>query len=221
MTPDLFFKGLVIGFSIAAPVGPIGVLCIRRTLAGGRLFGFVSGMGAATADSVYGAIAAFGLTALTDLLIAGQVWLRLVGGGFLVFLGIRTFFARPVSESAQASSSETLAGAYCSTFALTITNPLTILSFAAIFAGMGAGGEGLSAGLVVLGVFCGSGLWWLLLSGSVKWLARRVARRNANPESAESAPLPPGLLVWVNRVSGLVILAFGVWVLAGLLASPS
>lgn len=193
-------RGLVIGFSIAAPVGPIGVLCIRRTLADGRLAGLVSGLGAATADAFYGSLAGFGLTLVSNFLVSQQRWLRLVGGLFLLYLGIKTFLSAPASNPGQVikMSSRGLWGAYLSTLLLTLTNPLTILSFAAIFAGLGlveTGGDMLSAGTLVLGVFCGSASWWLLLSGGVSLLRRRVT---------------PAMLRWVNRIAGVVILGFGV-----------
>src|SRR5215203_5768530 len=153
----LLLKGMIIGFAIAAPVGPIGVLCIRRTLAEGRTSGFVSGLGAATADAAYGSVAALGLTFVTGLLIGAETWLRLLGGVFLVFLGVRTFLSRP-SERPAAARKRHLPGAYASTFVLTLANPATILSFAAIFAGLGAGsvgGDALPAVLLVPGVFLG------------------------------------------------------------------
>jgi len=190
-------RGLLLGLSIAAPVGPIGVLCIRRTLSAGRGMGLASGLGAATADATYGAVAAFGLTVVSSFLISQQMWLRLLGGAFLCYLGARTFLAAPATEAARAGGGN-LAGAYVSTFFLTITNPLTILSFAAIFAGLGLGGMGTDAGAalgLVLGVFLGSALWWLLLSGVVSLLRARFDLR---------------ALRWVNRGSGLLILGFGV-----------
>jgi threonine/homoserine/homoserine lactone efflux protein len=197
---------LILGFSIAAPVGPIGILCIRRTLAEGRSFGFASGLGAATADALYGSIAAFGLTLITNVLVGQQLWLRLVGGAFLCYLGARTLLSRPAEQAAQArASGRGLLGAWVSTLLLTVTNPMTILSFVAVFAGLGLGqgaaGE-LDAAMLVLGVFCGSALWWLVLSGGVSLLRRRVT---------------PNLLVWVNRVSGATILAFGLLALASVL----
>lgn len=205
MPLPLFFQGLLLGFSIAAPVGPIGVLCIRRTLAIGRLSGLVTGLGAATADGVYGAIAAFGLTAISGFLIAQQTWLRLVGGAFLVYLGLRTLLARP-AVAALDSGSASLAGDYASTFFLTLTNPLTILSFVAVFAGLGLAtngqGYGSAAGLVA-GVFCGSALWWLTLSTGVSLLRNRFT---------------PSSLRWVNIVSGAIIAAFGVVALLSLAA---
>jgi threonine/homoserine/homoserine lactone efflux protein len=193
---SFFLRGLIIGFSIAAPVGPIGVLCIRRTLAEGRTSGFISGLGAATADGIYGCIAGFGLTFISNFLISQQIWFRLVGGTFLSYLGLKTFLARP-AEKAASGRRYGFAGAYASTFFLTLTNPLTILSFAAIFAGLGvgsAGGNYLFAGLLVLGVFVGSGLWWFILSGIVGGV-----RTKFNPSS----------LRWVNRISGIIITGFG------------
>ena len=197
MSLPILLKGLILGFSIAAPVGPIGVLCIRRTLTDGRATGLVSGLGAASADALYGCIAGFGLTLLSDFLVSQQFWLRLVGGLFLFYLGIKTLLARPTQESASTQGTGLL-GAYTSTLFLTLTNPMTILSFAAIFAGLGVAstdGDYASAALLVLGVFLGSALWWLLLSGGVSLFR---ARFNLSA------------LTWANRLSGAVILAFGV-----------
>ena len=151
----VFLRGLLVGFSIAAPVGPIGLLCIRRTLADGRTVGFVSGLGAATADAFYGAVAGFGLTVVTGALVEGQTPLRLVGGAFLGHLGARTFLARPARAAAVAGR-RGLLGAYLSTLGLTLTNPSTILSFVGDLRGAGAGGrgsDGASAGVLVAGVF--------------------------------------------------------------------
>jgi len=190
-------KGLLIGFSIAAPIGPIGILCIKRTLSSGRLVGFVSGLGAASADALYGCVAAFGLTFIANFLINQQLWLRLVGGLFLCYLGIKTFISKPSGEGGQ-SQQVTVLGAYGSTFFLTLTNPLTILSFAAVFAGLGLV-EGVinyaSAAVIVLGVFLGSAAWWFILSGITSLLRERISVNG---------------LRWVNRISGLIILGFGI-----------
>lgn len=197
-------KGFVIGFSIAAPVGPIGVLCIRRTLSDGRLTGLVSGMGAATADALYGSVAGFGLTLVSAFLLDQRFWIRLVGGAFLCYLGVKTFLSMPASQAAQVRGGGLLS-AYISTLFLTLTNPLTILSFAAIFAGLGLGagvGNYASAGVLIAGVFLGSATWWLLLSGGVSLLRRQFDQR---------------AMRWVNRFSGLIILGFGLaafWTLA-------
>ncbi len=197
-------RGLLIGFSIAAPVGPIGVLCIRRTLAEGRTTGLVSGLGAASADALYGCVAGFGLAFISNFLVSQQFWLRLAGGLFLGYLGIKTLLAKPAGEAAAAKGNG-LAGAYASTFFLTLTNPMTILSFAAIFAGLGlagAGGNYTSAAVLVLGVFIGSAVWWLLLSGGVG-----LFREKFNAHA----------LHWVNRVSGVIIAGFGLYALLSIL----
>jgi threonine/homoserine/homoserine lactone efflux protein len=194
----IFLRGFLIGISIAAPVGPIGVLCIRRTLAEGKLKGFLSGLGAASADMVYGAIAAFGLTVVTDLLVENKFWLRLLGGCFLLYLGVKTFLEKPAAHAAQSDQSGYF-GAYISTFFLTITNPMTIFSFAAIFAGTMFIGNTSSPILLVAGVFAGSATWWLALSFGVGLLRER---------------LDQNLMLWINRGSGLIIIAFGVFALA-------
>ena len=140
MDVTFLLRGLVIGFSIAAPVGPIGALCMRRTLTEGRAFGLVSGLGAASADAIYGCIAGFGLTFVSAFLVGHQLWLRLLGGAFLCYLGVKTLLTKPTEEGATAKG-KTLIGAYGSTFLLTLTNPMTILSFAAVFAGLGLAGS--------------------------------------------------------------------------------
>jgi len=196
---DLLLKGLAIGLAIAAPVGPIGLLCIRRSLAQGRIAGFVTGLGAAAADGVYGAIGAFGITAISALLVDQQRWLALAGGLFLIWLGIAGMRRAPASEAASPSrNARDLAGYFLSTFALTLTNPATILSFAAVFAGLGLGGTGsVGAALIMIaGVFLGSAAWWLFLSGAVGWLRTRLG---------------PGLMVWINRLSGLILIGFGLF----------
>ena len=193
---QFFFKGLLFGLSIAALVGPISVLCIRRTLANGWAHGLASGLGAATADAIYGGVAAFGLTAITTALVNQQFWLALSGGVFLCFLGLRTLLTQPAAQAA-AESGRGWTGAYVSTLLLTLTNPLTILSFMAVFAGLGVGqtsGDYAAAGWLVLGVLIGSALWWVLLSVGVSLLRARFDGR---------------AMRWVNRLSGLIILGFG------------
>jgi threonine/homoserine/homoserine lactone efflux protein len=197
VTSAFFLRGLVIGFSLAAPVGPIGLLCIRRSLAEGRLVGVITGLGAATADAAYGAVAAFGLTAVSGFLVAQKLWLGLLGGAFLCYLGVRTFVSPPTDHEAQARGSG-LVSAYASTFVLTLTNPMTILSFIPVFAGLGLGlsPDYASASATVLGVFAGSALWWLLLSNGVALFRTRLG---------------PGWMRFVNRASGAMIFAFGVY----------
>lgn len=206
MEDNILLKGLIIGFAIAAPVGPIGVLCIRRTLAEGRLAGLLSGLGAATADAVYGSIAGFGLTVIAGLLISQQMWFSLIGGAFLCYLGVKNFLARPTPAEIITPQSTHLAGAYASTFFLTLTNPATILSFTAIFAGLGMASTArnyLSAISLVLGVFLGSALWWLILSSGV---------------SLFRAKFTPMRLRWVNKLAGVIIGGFGLVVLLSLLS---
>ncbi|MBK8784081.1 MAG: LysE family translocator [Anaerolineales bacterium] len=196
----IFLRAFLIGISIAAPVGPIGVLCIRRTLSNGKLAGFLSGMGAATADMVYGAIAAFGLTFITNLLVENSFWLKLVGGLFLLYLGIKTFLEKPAEKAAQAKHGGYFS-MYLSTFFLTITNPITILSFAAIFAGTMIGKDMGSPLVMVAGVFAGSASWWLALSFGVGLMRDRLNQTH---------------MMWINRISGTIIILFGVFALINL-----
>ena len=202
MTP-LFLKGLAFGFVLAATVGPMWLLCLRRTLASGALSGFVSGMGIAVADAIYGAVAAFGLTAVSGALLAQRFWLGLLGGAFLLYLGARTLTARPASNESAAATDARLFPAFFSTLGLTLANPPTILAFAAIFAGLGLGtNPGYSAAaMVVLGVFLGSASWWIVLALGASRLRARLGAR---------------LLRAINVVSGLVILGFALWQLGRL-----
>lgn len=202
MAFNFILKGLVIGFSIAAPVGPIGVLCIRRSLAEGRQVGLATGLGAATADAAYGCIAAFGLTAVSSFLVGHRSWLGFLGGLFLCCLGVRIFISSPASRVAEIRGCGLLS-AYLSTLFLTLTNPMTILSFVAVFAGFGLGAspDYLAAGLLVAGVFIGSALWWLLLSSGVALFQSRVGS---------------GWMQAINRLSGCVIFAFGIYSLSTL-----
>ena len=175
MDPELLARGIVLGFTIAAAVGPISLLVIRRTLAERRVVGFVSGLGVATADGTYGAIAAFGLGAITDLLVGGQRILGLVGGVFLLWLAWQTVRAEPTEPAASPERRRGLPGAYLSTLGLTLTNPMTILSFAALFAGLGiAPGNVGGAASLTLGVFLGSSTWWLVLTTVIGALRSRV-----------------------------------------------
>ena len=186
--------GLALGFSIAAPIGPIGVLCIQRTLRGGWAVGLASGLGAATADAAYGAVAAFGVTTLSGLLVRNQTWIGWIGGAFLVWLGIRALTV-PVAEAAGTPDTRP-AAAYASTLALTLANPATVLSFAAAFSAMhlGAPRGWASAASLVAGVLAGSSLWWGLLCGGVSLARSRLDDR------------------WIralNRASGALLIVFG------------
>lgn len=218
---SIFGRGWLLGLAIAAPVGPIGILCIKRSLTQGWRFGLASGLGAATADGLYGCIAGFGLVTLSQFLVTQQFWLRLGGGAFLLYLGIRTLceaFTQPTSTAAnllqnnqqqEIGQQDTarddalgapLFAAYGSTLLLTLTNPITILSFTAIFAGMGATATSqLGAGLLVSGVFSGSACWWLLLCGGVSLLRQRITA---------------GQLRWISGASAGVLIVFGVSAIA-------
>lgn len=203
---DIIFllKGLLIGFTVAAPVGPIGILCINRTLSKGRLTGFVSGLGAASADAIYGCIAAFGLTFITSFLISQKLWLQLIGGLFLCYLGIQTYRSRPAGHAASARGGGLLKS-YTSVFFLTVTNPMTILFFIGIFSGIGLGKSSFDMGtalLMVTGVFLGSAAWWLSLSFGVS-----LFRKKFSDDS----------LAWINRLSGIIVFGFGVFALLKLL----
>lgn len=202
----LFLKGLAFGFVLAATVGPMWALCFRRTLASGTLAGFVSGMGIAVADGLYGAVAAFGLTAISGFLLQQQRALALVGGAFLLYLGAKALLARPVALNSDPGGEprESLAAAFASTLGLTLANPPTILAFLAIFAGLGLGSSGdyAAASLVVLGVFLGSAVWWVILATAAGRLRARLG-----PAPARA----------INVVSGLTILGFALWQLAQLL----
>jgi threonine/homoserine/homoserine lactone efflux protein len=203
MDPTFFTRGLVIGFTVAMAVGPMSLLTMRRTIAHGRLYGLVSGLGIATADASYGALAAFGLTAVTAVLVGARMALGVAGGAFLIWLGARTIVDRAVAtEAAAAAGSDRpgLPAAWLSIYGLTMTNPMTILSFAAIFAGFGlAGGSLLEAALLTIGVFVGSSLWWIALTSVVGRLRTR---------------LTPAVLVSINRASGVALLVFGVLAIA-------
>lgn len=202
----MFLKGLAFGFVLAAVVGPMWVLCFRRTIARGILDGFASGLGIALADGLYGAVAAFGLTVVSGFLLQHAFWVGLAGAAFLLWLGGKALLARPIAleDSPNGAPSRSLAAAFLSTLTLTLANPPTILAFAAIFAGLGlaANANYAAAGLVVAGVFLGSAAWWVILVAGAGWLRSRIR---------------PALIRAVNVASGVSILAFGGWQLAALL----
>lgn len=197
-----FLRGLAIGLALAAPVGPVGILCIRRALADGRHAAFVAGMGAAFADTFYGAVAALGLTVISSFLIDHAFLLRLVGGSFLVLLGAHTFRVAPICDTGPAAGPG-LAKDFVSTFLITLSNPATILASMGVFAAIGAlDGRGTgNPRWVIIGVFAGSTLWWLTLSA--------VA-------SAVRSRFTPAWLSRLNRVSGTLLVVFGCAILASL-----
>ena len=200
--PDIVAKGLVLGLSIAAPVGPIGLLCIRRTLQNGMPSGFASGLGAATADTLFGCLAAAGLAAVSGFLVEQQTLLRLVGGAFLCYLGVSTALSCPALAAPRLTAAG-LARDYASTLGLTLTNPMTIIVFTALLATVGSVGNRGDAASLIVGVFVGSALWWLFLSTLV---------------SLVRTSLRPVHLLWVNRAAGLAIAVFGTVTVVGALA---
>jgi len=199
--PHYFLKGAALGFSIAAPVGPIGILCIRRTLQFGRWSGLFSGLGATFADLLYGVIAAFGLTFISDFILAEKFWIRLLGGVFLLFLGMKTFFAKPIDLAHAKVNHKTLISDFFSTFLLTLSNPLTIFAFVAVFAALGlvhTSHKYTDALWLIFGIFVGSTVWWLLISEGITFFRKKLNR---------------GIMPWINRFAGMLIIAFGlaVW----------
>ena len=196
----LFFKAILLGFAVAIPLGPIGALCITRTLHGGFAAGFAGGVGTALADAAYAGLAAFGFAALSGVLDQGAGWVRILGGVLLIGLGIRGWLAGGGTATPAKADARTLMSTAAATFALTIANPATILSFAAMFAGLGLADDAsaTAAGLAVAGVFLGSLMWWALLSGGVALTRSR---------------LPAGSARVVARISALMLIALGVWAL--------
>ncbi|MBP9765128.1 LysE family transporter [Candidatus Babeliales bacterium] len=189
-------QGILVGFSIAAPVGAIGLLCIQNTLQSGIALGLASGFGAATADMMYGILVAVGMRTLSSVLLAYRSVLTLLGGLFLCYLGIKKFFAKPTLCAAQISA-KTVFKTYIVTFFLTLTNPATILDFMALFTGLRIDVSNYTQGLMfVAGVFVGSALWWLILCFSVNLFRKHVSQT---------------ILQWINWVAGVIIVAFGVW----------
>lgn len=198
----LLLKGLIIGFAIAAPVGPIGILCIQRSLHDGFKVGLMTGLGAAFADGTYGLVAGFGLTAISSLLIKYQIYIRVVGGIYLLYLGIKLIMAKPRDQSKINNYDKSALHAFGTTYLLTLTNPATILSFIAVFAGLGLGTENpdvMSAIILVIGIIIGSAVWWFILSGGIAFiLHHRMTKQTMH---------------YINWLSGLIMLAFGVFAL--------
>ncbi|TDQ78849.1 threonine/homoserine/homoserine lactone efflux protein [Dongia mobilis] len=197
----LLAKGMGIGFAVAAPVGPIGMLCIRLTLEKGRLAGFCGGLGAAVADTIFAICGIIGITALSGLIEAQRQWFELGGGLFLIAFGVHLGLKQPISPSASGEVPQTLIADFGKTLALTLANPVTILSFMAVFAGV-PGLVRLEIGLVPIligGVLVGAAGWWLSLSLGVGFI-RHMISRNA--------------LIWLNRIAGGLLVAFGFYTLA-------
>lgn len=201
-TLALFAQSLLIGFSIAAPVGPIGLLTIQRTLQQGTGAGLATGLGAAVADAVYGAVGAFGVTALIEAMTAARLPLAAGGGAFLLWLAFKTWRSPVAEAAAQAPGGSGLLRCFAGTFVLTLSNPATILSFVAVFGALAGRMATASPWTMIAGVLLGSALWWLLLSVAVGGLRERFDVR------------------WrrrVNLASALLLAGFALWQLAGLL----
>ena len=200
---NIFLKGIFVGFALAVPIGPIGILCIRKTLNEGQLRGLIIGLGGATADLLYGCIAAFGLSVISNILFSQRIWIRLIGGIILITLGARTFRIKPADPKLKKQSSGML-GSFFSTMLLTLTNPLTVFGFIAIFAALGLG-KGLgyfSASALVAGVFIGSSLWFLSLNSGVTLFRKKLDLNG---------------LRWVNKITGLFIIISGLIAIVSLL----
>lgn len=200
MLLTLFLKGLVIGFVIAAPVGPINIMCVRRTIVHGRMAGLASGVGAALADTLLGAIAIFGLAFVTQFVIEERFWLALAGAAFLAILGVRSL-SKPPPKLISARDPTSLIGDFTSTLFLTLSNPITILSFFGIFAAFGVNPDeliGPDDWAALLGVFAGAMAWWLTVIGLAGLFHGRFTETG---------------LMWANRITGIVMLAFAAIVL--------
>jgi len=203
MQPYLLIQGVLIGFVVAVPVGPLGLLCINRALALGALCGLFSGLGVATADALAAAIAALGITLISGFLTEHQILLRLCGGIFLCYLGLK-IYQTELTGQASPNNANGLLGAYATTFFLTFSSPVTILSFVAIYAGWhveSLAGHYFAAAILTLGVFIGSALWWVALFIGLTTFRDKFDLR---------------VLRWIHRVSGAAIAGFGVIVLLSL-----
>jgi threonine/homoserine/homoserine lactone efflux protein len=206
MDVTFFIQGLVIGFTAAAALGPIAVLIIQRTLQRGWVYGVASGVGVALADGLYGLVGGLGLTVITVFLISQQAILRVIGGLVLLYLGGKTLISTAVLQPAREGREDarSLLGAGTTIFFLTLSNAVTILFFAAVYAGLSIQGverSAADAGLFSLGVMVGSFSWWVILVSGVNVLRQRFKLER---------------LIWLNRLTGVVIAGFGLWVLFGM-----
>ena len=200
-----FLQGIIIGLTLAVPVGPISLLCIRRAVDGGRLHGILSGIGVATADSFYAAIAVLGLTAVSGLIIGQQVFFRIVAGLVLIAIGVKVFLSLP-AEPGKDSGHDSYVKDYLSLLAIALANPMTIIFFLIVLPGFGIvlGGTSLLTSLAfILGIFSGSVIWWIVLCGVVGSVRSRLTLRN---------------LQIINRISGILIALYGNGTLILLLA---
>ncbi len=209
MNLEFLFKGLILGLSVSAPVGPIGILCINRTLHNNYKSGLITGLGAASADLVYGIIAGLGLTVISSFLIHYKTLIQMLGLVFLFYLGFKTLIKQKSKSSITYDKNNKLYKDYLSSFFLTITNPATILFFIAVFASLGLSKfdkSYFSAVLLIAGVFLGSGFWWLILSGITYKLKARISSN---------------ILKVIDIISGSIIFLFGIYILVDLIKGYS
>jgi threonine/homoserine/homoserine lactone efflux protein len=200
MDITLLLKGFSVGFVVAIPIGPVGLLCTQRTLSHGRIHGLISGFGAATADVIYASLAVFGMTFISNFLVEEKMWFRLFGGIFLCLLGIRIFMSKQAKTGSLADKLRHFSN-YTSTLLITLSNPMSILVSAAMLAGLGVAGsniQGNSALQLVAGVFLGSMFWWITLSTSVGVFHKKAA---------------DSTLVLIARIFGGVITCLGLFVI--------
>jgi threonine/homoserine/homoserine lactone efflux protein len=208
MEPLLFFlKGIAAGFVVAIPVGPVAMLCIRRTLAINIISGYATGLGAAIADTLYAIIAAYGISFIADVLFTNNFWFRLIGGIILCLIAARMLSAPPIESKAQDTGK--LFGDFVSALVITGTNPITLIAFSIIFTSIGVATAGERyewAEALIAGVFIGSAAWWITLSGLAAICRRWVGELS---------------LIWITRISALVILACGVLIIVAAAAPES
>jgi threonine/homoserine/homoserine lactone efflux protein len=196
---ELFWKGFIVGLMVSIPLGPIGVLCIQRTLNKGRRSGFFSGLGAAAADTIFAIIAGFGITFIISFIREQQLYFQIIGGIIVIFLGIHIFYTNPVRQlRMQRMNRNKLSQDFFTVFLLTITNPMAVFFFLAMFAGINIGDESLSLfdmSNLVLGVFSGAAAWWFTLSAIVNLLRHRFRLK---------------IIWWMNKVAGVIIFLLGI-----------
>jgi threonine/homoserine/homoserine lactone efflux protein len=205
---NLFVKGLIVGFCLAAPVGPIAVLCVQRTMQHGRMAGFVSGLGAAAADALYGTLAAFGVTFISEFLLDHRMFFQRVGGAILCVLGVRLLLLRPPQNTSEKKTDRGLSRDFLSTLVLTLTNPMTFIAFAAIFTTLGIGvvrGHSVLTVELVGGVFLGSAVWFTFLIGMVNIFRDRFRYQT---------------LVTINKATGIFVIGVGIFYLFILRRQP-
>lgn len=196
---EFLIKGIIIGLSVSIPLGPIGVIVIQRTLSKGRLSGFISGVGAGSADIIYSIFAGLGITFIIDIITKYSVEFQIFGGIFLVLLGIQLFFKNPIKQFRQPKTKGGLIGDYLSTFFLTITNPIALFLFIGVFAAIGfidTKFENFTLGYIVAGVAIGTTLWWFVLSTLINLFRSKIRLRKLN---------------WINKISGVIIFICGVF----------